>query len=232
MVSTDAQAHTPEATPGTVNLPAPTPWPVILAFGITLLFAGLVTSPSVSILGAILFVTGCVGWFRDVLPQEKEETVDVKAEVTVISPSHREIERLPIAPDLPRALLPLETYPVSAGIKGGLAGSVAMAVLACLYGLLKQGSIWYPINLLAATGYAQSLKIGTASLDAVPFGQLRHGCFHSSDHLAFSGLTVRSHATDVSTPTDSSGRRLSADSVDRIAPQRLRADKPTARRAY
>ncbi len=53
MVSTDAQAHTPEAMPGTVNLPAPTPWPVILAFGITLLFAGLLTSPSVSILGAI-----------------------------------------------------------------------------------------------------------------------------------------------------------------------------------
>jgi hypothetical protein len=170
MVPTDVRGATSEATPGTVNLPAPTPSPVILAFGITLLFAGLLTSPSVSILGAILLLTGCVGWFRDVLPQENEETVDVKAEVTVISPSHREIERLPIAPDLPRALLPLETYPVSAGIKGGLAGSVAMALLACLYGLLKQGSIWYPINLLAATGYAQSLKIGTASLDRFHLG--------------------------------------------------------------
>jgi ABC-type microcin C transport system permease subunit YejE len=45
-----------------------------------------------------------------------------------------------------------------------------MAVLACLYGLLKQGSIWYPINLLAATGYAQSLRIATASLDAFHLG--------------------------------------------------------------
>jgi len=35
---------------------------------------------------------------------------------------------------------------VSAGVKGGLAGGVAMAVLACTYGLLKMGSIWYPIN--------------------------------------------------------------------------------------
>jgi hypothetical protein len=122
-------------------------------------------------------LTGCVGWFRDVLPQEKEETVDVKAQVTLISPSHREIERLPIAPDLPRALLPLETYPVSAGIKGGLAGSVAMAVLACLYGLVKQGSIWYPINLLAATGYAQSLKIGTASLDQFHLGSFAMAVF-------------------------------------------------------
>jgi hypothetical protein len=45
-----------------------------------------------------------------------------------------------------------------------------MAVLACLYGLLKQGSIWYPINLLAATGYAQSLEFGTASLNAFHLG--------------------------------------------------------------
>jgi hypothetical protein len=33
---------------------------------------------------------------------------------------------------------------------------VPMAVLACLYGLLKTGSIWYPINLLAAVVYAPS----------------------------------------------------------------------------
>jgi len=41
-----------------------------------------------------------------------------------------------------------------------------MAVLACAYGLLKQGSIWYPINLLAATVYAQSLKLGIAQLNS------------------------------------------------------------------
>jgi hypothetical protein len=166
MIPTDSQAEMPAATPGTVKLPASTPWPIILAFGVTLLAAGLLTSPSVSILGAILALSACVGWFRDVLPHEKEEMIDVKAEVTVASTSRREVERLPIAPELPRALLPLETYPVSAGIKGGLAGSIAMAVLACLYGFLKQGSIWYPINLLAATVYAQSLHFGMTSLSA------------------------------------------------------------------
>ncbi len=154
------------AAPGTITLPAPTAWPIILAFGITLLFAGLVTNASLSILGAILAVTGSVGWFRDVLPQEKEEIIRVTAEVSVVATSRRQVERLAVAPELSRALLPLETYPVSAGIKGGLAGSVAMAVLACLYGLLKQGSIWYPINLLAATAYSEFLRFGTASLDA------------------------------------------------------------------
>ena len=166
MDSTSSPAESPKAAPGTVNLPAPTAWPIVLAFGITLLVAGLLTSASVSILGAILAVTASVGWFRDVLPLEKEETVRADGEVSVVSTSRREVERLQVAPELPRALLPLETYPVSAGIKGGLAGSVAMAVLACLYGLLKQGSIWYPINLLAATTYPQSAPSSAAILNA------------------------------------------------------------------
>ena len=110
------------------------------------------------------------GWFRDVLPHEKEEKIEARDEVHVVSTLRQEVERLPVAPDLPRPLLPLETYPVTAGIRGGLAGSVAMAVLACLYGFLKQRSIWYPINLLAATGYAHSLGFGTASLDAFHSG--------------------------------------------------------------
>jgi hypothetical protein len=166
MDSYNSRTEATDAAPSTIILPAPTAWPIILAFGITLLFAGLVTNASLSILGAILAVTACVGWFRDVLPDEKEEVIRVTAEVAIFSTTRREVERLAIAPELSRALLPLETYPVSAGIKGGLAGSVAMAVLACLYGLLKQGSIWYPINLLAATAYSEYLRFGTASLDA------------------------------------------------------------------
>jgi len=152
--------------PSVIQLPAPTPWPFVLAFAITLLLAGLVTSFSVSVLGAILGVAGCVGWFRDVLPHEKEELIQVKADLPVISTTRREVERLPLAAGLHRAFLPLETYPASAGVKGGLAGGVAMAALACLYGFLKHGSLWYPINLLAATVYAQSLRFGSASLSA------------------------------------------------------------------
>jgi hypothetical protein len=170
MDSSNSRAEPIDTAAGAITLPAPTAWPIILAFGITLVFAGLVTNASLSILGAILAVTACVGWFRDVLPDEKEEMIRVTAEVSVVATSRREVERLAVAPELSRALLPLETYPVSAGIKGGLAGSVAMAVLACLYGLLKQGSIWYPINLLAATAYSEFLRFGTASLDTFHLG--------------------------------------------------------------
>lgn len=161
----NAQSGPSRARPAVV-LPAPTAWPIVLAFGATLLFAGLITSESVTILGVILAVAGSVGWFLDVFPHEKHAELPVEeAEVQIVS-SRQEVERLEIAPELHRALLPLETYPVSAGIKGGLAGMVAMAVCACLYGVLKQGSLWYPINLLAATVYSQTLKMGPDTLKA------------------------------------------------------------------
>jgi hypothetical protein len=152
--------------PAEIKVPASTAWPLILAFGFTLMFAGLLTSASVSALGVVLAVAGCVGWFREVFPHEREETVPVVFEEHRITTERRVVERVPVAPDLVRAWLPIETYPVSAGIKGGLAGGVAMAVLACAYGLLKAGSIWYPINLLAATVYAESLKLGPAQLNS------------------------------------------------------------------
>jgi hypothetical protein len=142
--------------PSEIEVPASTAWPLVLALGLALLFAGLLTSASVSVLGAVLAVAGCVGWFREVFPHEHEEVVPVVPEDFSVTTERRVVERLPSIPEHVRAWLPLETYPISAGVKGGLAGSVAMAVLACLYGLLKTGSIWYPINLLAAVVYAPS----------------------------------------------------------------------------
>jgi len=163
-----SSSHSPSETRGAssnhILMPAPTAWPITLAFGFTLLVAGLITSLSILILGAILLVAGCIGWFLDVFPHEKHIEVPIEKEIVPITTTCREVERIDIAPQLPRALLPLETYPVSAGIKGGLAGSVAMAVLACLYGVLRQHSLWYPINLLAATVYSQYLKMGAGSL--------------------------------------------------------------------
>lgn len=138
-------------SPGTMELPAPTAWPIILAFGLTLVFAGLVTSASVSILGGILTIAGCVGWFRDVLPHEKHESVASEDTLPTAFTSRPQVARVEwTTPELPRARLPVEIYPISAGVKGGLAGSVAMAVLAAIYGIVRGYGIWYPINLLSA----------------------------------------------------------------------------------
>jgi len=167
-------------TPRTTEVPAPTAWPFILAFGATLLFAGLVTSMSVSVLGAALALAGCVGWFCAVFPHAQEEAVAVAPEDIRLITDRKVVDRLPVPGDQVRAWLPIRTYPISAGVKGGLAGSIAMAVLACVYGILKAGSIWYPINLLAAGVYRESLRLGPAQLysfhaDSFTIAFLLHG---------------------------------------------------------
>src|SRR5262244_3349236 len=98
--------------PVEIEVPASTAWPIVLAFGFTLIFAGLLTSVSVSILGVVLGVAGCVGWFREVFPHEHEETVPVVFEELRVVTERRVVEHVPIAPQLVRAWLPLETYPV------------------------------------------------------------------------------------------------------------------------
>jgi len=153
-----------EPLPETIQMPAPTAWPIALAFGITLLFAGLVTSGAVSVLGAIISLVAVVGWFRDVLPHEAHESVPVARLVPPVATQRHEVARVAIAHELRRAYLPLEIYPISAGIKGGLAGSVAMAVLAMLYGLFSGNGVWYPINLLAAGFMPIKMSQSTAEL--------------------------------------------------------------------
>ena len=163
-ISTTEQLNGASPAPRTIEVPAPTAWPFILALGAALLFAGLVTSMSVSVLGAALALAGCVGWFRAVFPYPQEETVAVVFEDIRLTTDRRVVERMAVLPDQLRAWLPVRTYPVSAGVKGGIAGSVAMAVLAWAYGVLKAGSTWYPINLLAAVVYRESLRLGPAQL--------------------------------------------------------------------
>src|SRR5262244_172982 len=164
LVSAEQLEKTPQGPPD-IEVPAPTAWPFVLAVGCTLLFAGLVTYASVSLLGVVLALAGCVGWFREVFPRQHEVAVPVLAEQVRVTTERRVVERVPVAAEQVRAWLPVHTYPVSAGIKGGLAGGVAMAVLACAYGLFKTGSIWYPINLLAAVVYAVSQRLDPAQLN-------------------------------------------------------------------
>jgi hypothetical protein len=144
------------------------------------MFAGLVTSMSVSVLGAVFALAGCVGWFRAVFPHAREEVVAVAPEDIRLTTDRQVVERISVLPDQLRAWLPVRTYPISSGVKGGLAGSIAMAVLACAYGVVKVGSIWYPINLLAAVIYRESSGLGSAQLysfhaDAFAIAFVLHG---------------------------------------------------------
>src|SRR5258705_3457824 len=117
------------ATASVIHVPAPTGWPMTAAFGFTLILAGLITHPLVSAFGVVTLVMGLTGWFRAVLPREAQQTVPVEPETGVALKPGPEVRHLQIGEQGHRARLPLEVYPYSAGIRGGLAGGVAMAVL-------------------------------------------------------------------------------------------------------
>jgi hypothetical protein len=162
---TETVQHKTEPAHGEmVHLPAPTHWPILLAFGCTMAAAGLVTSLWVSAFGAVLMISGCIGWFRQVLPHEAHEHLPVVVQPVTIATTRHVVRRLELGPEH-RALLPVETYPVLSGIKGGIAGGIAMMFPALLYGIIAQHSIWYPVNLLGGAG-ATTREITTAQIAA------------------------------------------------------------------
>ncbi len=115
--------------PNTIQLPRPTAWPMVLALGLSLIFAGMVTSLAVGILGLVLTIAGIVGWFRQVLPHEQHVSVSIRDEQVEIASLRTLIQHPPhAASESPRKILPVETFLISNGIKGGIAGGTAMVV--------------------------------------------------------------------------------------------------------
>jgi hypothetical protein len=162
MTQTAEQHKSGPAHGETLHLPAPTHWPIMLAFGCTLGVAGLVTSLWITLFGAVFVLSGCVGWFRQVLPHEVHEPVEVVVQPVTITTTRTQVERLKVLPET-RALLPVETYPILSGLKGGIAGGIAMMIPALIYGWIAQHSIWYPVNLLGGAG-AMQRDITTAEI--------------------------------------------------------------------
>ncbi|MEO6052941.1 MAG: hypothetical protein ABIP97_02920, partial [Chthoniobacterales bacterium] len=139
--------------PNTIELPRPSGWPILAAFGITMMLAGLVTNLAVSVVGILVGVVSGIGWFFDIFPNPKHDAVPIEHEVEAPNPQiprERMVDYLKVGEHGHRVRIPVEVSPYSAGILGGLAGAVVMAILAIIYGLWKQGSVWYTINLLAA----------------------------------------------------------------------------------
>jgi hypothetical protein len=158
-----------EQVRGNVMLPASTAWPFVTALGIALLAAGLVTQAVISLVGLLLAVRGAVGWFRDVLPLEQHEAVRVRPlerRARAIVPTPRAVAQLTPGVAGHRVRIPEEIHPYSSGIKGGIVGAIAMALVACVYGVIAYRSIWYPINLLAAAAVPSLAQADVAQLAA------------------------------------------------------------------
>src|SRR6266478_990840 len=125
----DGHAQAPER----IELPAPTAWPMVVALGITLAFAGLVTHAAVSFAGIALSLIGAVGWWREVLPEEQVERITLRAmelRPSAVVSSRPSVERSSIGEGGHRTRVPVEVQPYSAGIIGGIVGGIAMPVLA------------------------------------------------------------------------------------------------------
>lgn len=167
----------------TIEMPAPTPWPLIAALGVTLGFAGVVTNAIVSVVGVVLALTGAVGWWRDVLPHEQHERILLRPpaeRAKPVQPAPQDVEHLTLGEAGHRVRIPAEIHPYSSGVKGGIVGGVAMAIVALLYGLIMQGSLWYPINLLSAAAMpslaqADVEQLRAFSLLGLGVGLIVHG---------------------------------------------------------
>ncbi len=142
-------------------IPRSTPWPLVAAFGCTLLFAGIVTHIFVTFAGAACAIVGLVGWFREVFPHEATEEIPVEDCAIPLPPP---VIATRVSRHSARRLVPEEIHPYRSGFTGGLAGGGAMALVACAWGLVSAKSFWMPINLLAGVVLP---SIGTASEDAL-----------------------------------------------------------------
>jgi hypothetical protein len=172
-----------EGNPETIEMPAPTAWPMGLALGVTLVFSGLVTNAIVSVVGVILTLVSGVGWWRDVLPEQKREQVLVRPvaeQARAIVPSPASVGRLELGKGGHRVRIPVEVQPISAGVRGGIVGGAAMALVALAYGAVFQHSLWYPVNLLSAVAMPEMTQASLTALrafnlSALIIGIVAHG---------------------------------------------------------
>ena len=136
-----------------MKLPAPTTAPLFFAFGLVLLLASLVTNVIFAYVGAVIAVLGVHGWWREMLPREHIEPVPLQPvgeRAPEITPQPASVEHLVIGEAGHRVRLRLEYHPYATGLKAGIAGGIAMAVIGGIHGLVAAGSIWAAFNGFAS----------------------------------------------------------------------------------
>jgi len=150
-IDSSSGPHDP-AVHGSVEVPQATAWPIVLALGIALAGVGFVTNLVFFIVGLVLFVLGLSGWVRQLLPGRghvHEPRVEPALRPQPISEKPGTVSQLLPGMAGYRFQLPLRVHPISAGLKGGIAGGLAMPIPALAYGLLSGHGLWFPVNLLA-----------------------------------------------------------------------------------
>jgi hypothetical protein len=137
-----------------VEMPRPTIAPLVLAVGMLLLASSLIFGLGFLIAGAVLILVGLGLWIAQLLPGQghmHEAFVDPAQRPRPISGLSGGVARLLEGMPGHRLRMPEKVHPISAGIKGGLAGGAVMPIPAILWALFSGHSIFYPLNLLVGT---------------------------------------------------------------------------------
>jgi hypothetical protein len=146
-MNNSAAPHDPTAD--AVELPAPTAAPLVVAVGIALLAFGWATHLAFVLVGALVLIAGLGKWIAELLPGRGHVHEPLEAPVAAVPARLGTVTQL--RPGMPghRLRLPEKVHPISAGLKGGIAGGLVMPLPALLYGVLSGHGIWLPINMLA-----------------------------------------------------------------------------------
>jgi hypothetical protein len=148
----DPEIRNPQSAIRNVEMPRPTAAPLVLALGMALVAAGVAFGLTFFVVGAAVVVAGLSLWIGQLLPGRghvHESVAEPGRRPGPVTGAPGRVEQL--RPGMPgyRLRLPQDVHPISAGLKGGIAGGVAMIVPALLWGLLSGHGPWYPVNLLA-----------------------------------------------------------------------------------
>ena len=199
--------HIP-SDPNVIQLPRPTAWPLVLALGISLIMAGMVTNIAVGILGLVLSIAGAsAGSSRCCRTRRTKTSPSSRRGDHRSSTARTLMERQPVIPRATRRARSCPSKPssITTGIRGGIAGGTAMVVPATLFSLLKYHSLWYSVNLLAAGGFVSWAGASDAFLSQFHLQGVLAGFLIQGFVSLLVGLLVRSDAAHVSQVSDPHG---------------------------
>ncbi len=143
--------NSPERVIRTVEMAQPTAAPLVLAAGLAMIAAGVPFGLAFFVVGTVVAVVGLSLWIAHLLPG-RGHALETLAEATGPESRERVTEKVQqLRPGLPgyRLRLPTEVHPISAGLRGGIAGGVVMPVPAIIWSLASGHGLWFPANLLA-----------------------------------------------------------------------------------
>ena len=134
----------------------------------------------------------------------------------MIVPSREKVARIDVG-ETHRAQLPLETFPISSGIIGGIAGGIAMVIPAEIYGIVRFHSIWYVVNLLGGAGVGELGESDGGTDEPLSAECVCDREHHPGSDDAAGWFALRSDVADMAEAPDSAGRDSRPGGVDGAA---------------